>query len=166
MSADDSTAVWLCRTSNSGDCACEKNGSVVCQQMLRKVRDSTGHVARMRDAFGGHIDFGLHVTSSSTNIRYGNSLPFTRADEVANSKAQADAVTRAKADPKSHKESFVFEDTHYRYNYIDAGTNGRGWSVRYCWTTTRNAAGYYITWRETKAPAHSRAEFTGLRNQL
>lgn len=65
---------------------------------------------------------------------------------------------KAKADPKAHKLSKVFENSNYRYIY--AGRNGRNQSVWYCWSSHRNVAGYFLGWRET----HLRNK-TGKRDQ-
>ena len=52
----------------------------------------------------------------------------------------------AKADPAKHKLSRVFEDARYRF--YDAGRNGRGQAVRFCYSSHRNVAGYFLGWRE------------------
>jgi hypothetical protein len=38
--------------------------------------------------------------------------------------------------------------TSPRYRYWQAKRNGKGQEVRFCWATNRNAAGFYLTWRE------------------
>lgn len=55
---------------------------------------------------------------------------------------------RAEADPVKHKLSRVIEGGT-GYSYYDAGKNGRGSRVRYCYATNRNVAGYFLLWRET-----------------
>lgn len=74
------------------------------------------------------------------------------------------AVARAKADPKTNKLTRVF-DGEMRWRYFDAGKDGRGWNVRFCWSTTRNAAGYFLGWRELLPPKWSRAKFDMKRDQ-
>lgn len=59
--------------------------------------------------------------------------------------------SRAKADPLAHKLTRVMEDgkpPSYRY-WCRELTNGKGQRVRFCWTVHRNAAGFYLGWRET-----------------
>lgn len=53
FSADDETAIALCRTTYQGDCRCEKNGWVICDPMLRYVRENADVLANMRAAFAG-----------------------------------------------------------------------------------------------------------------
>ncbi len=55
----------------------------------------------------------------------------------------------AELDPKAHKLSMVFP-TGANYRYWDAGVDGIGRAVRFCWSTRRNAAGYFLTWRELR----------------
>lgn len=52
----------------------------------------------------------------------------------------------AKADPAKHKLSRVMENSRYRF--WDGGKNGRGQTVRFCYSTHRNVAGYFLGWRE------------------
>lgn len=73
-------------------------------------------------------------------------------------------VDLAKADPEKHKLTLVF-DGPMRWRYFDAGKDGRGWNVRFCWSTTRNAAGYFLSWREVRPPKGSSAKFVMKRDQ-
>jgi len=52
---------------------------------------------------------------------------------------------RAEADPAAHRNSRVMEKAGYRYF---STKNGRGSIVRFCYSTNRNVAGYFIVWRE------------------
>lgn len=54
---------------------------------------------------------------------------------------------RASKDPERHKFSKVFPGG-LRWRYFSAGKDGRGRRVRFCWSTTKNAAGYHLCWRE------------------
>jgi hypothetical protein len=55
-------------------------------------------------------------------------------------------VARAKADPVKHKATLQFEGRlGWRY-YGDIIKRGKRY--RYGWTTTRNAAGYFLSFRE------------------
>lgn len=51
----------------------------------------------------------------------------------------------AKANPEKHRNCRVFENSSYRYYEVK---NGRGSRVRFCYSTHRNVAGYYLVWRE------------------
>lgn len=64
-----------------------------------------------------------------------------------NNRRESDA---AKADPKKHKLTRVMEGKYgMRYWWIPVGKNGKGQKVYFCWTRHRNAAGYFLGWRET-----------------
>lgn len=56
---------------------------------------------------------------------------------------EADA---AKSDPVRYKLSTIFAKASYRY--VDAGRDGHGRAVRFCWSSHRNVAGYFLGWRE------------------
>jgi hypothetical protein len=53
FSADEESAVSLCRTTYSGDCRCERNGRVICDPMLNEVAEIADFLAGMRAAFAG-----------------------------------------------------------------------------------------------------------------
>ena|SRR5213076_3158926 len=53
----------------------------------------------------------------------------------------------AKANPQAHKLTRVFEQ-RTSYRYWRAGKDGRGREVRFCWSSHRNVAGYFLGWRE------------------
>ena len=50
------------------------------------------------------------------------------------------------ADPKANRDTTLMGDAGLRYGYW-ACSNGL---VRYCYATTKNAAGYWLTWTETE----------------
>ena len=53
----------------------------------------------------------------------------------------------AKKDPKANRLTTVFDnDTSYRYFPTK---NKRGTEVRFCYSTKKNVAGYFLVWRET-----------------
>lgn len=57
----------------------------------------------------------------------------------------------AKADPKRHKLSRVFEGKGgTNYSYWRAGKDGRNRLVLFCWSSHRNVAGYFLAWREVR----------------
>lgn len=53
FSADEDSAISLCRMAYEGDCRCEKNGRVVCAPVLRQVEEMRSHLDNMRAAFAG-----------------------------------------------------------------------------------------------------------------
>lgn len=66
---------------------------------------------------------------------------------------------RAKDNPRKHRLTRIMErgkPTNYRY--YSAGKDGHGWSVWFCYCTNRNAAGYFLCWRERRAPKKSRSK--------
>ena len=58
---------------------------------------------------------------------------------------------RAKADPVKYKNTRLFDAGKKHYNYY-AAPKVRGRIIRFCWSTNRNVAGYYLTWREVIRP--------------
>jgi len=60
-----------------------------------------------------------------------------------------DRARRAKASPKAHKLTKTF-DGPLRWRYYSAGRDRRDRKVSFCYTTVRNAAGYYLGWREVE----------------
>lgn len=72
----------------------------------------------------------------------------------------AEESARAKADPQAHKLTRVFEGrTNYRY--YDGGKDSRGRKVWFCYSTGRNVAGYFLTWRQVETPAKLKARKPG-----
>lgn len=58
---------------------------------------------------------------------------------------------QAQAAPRAHKLTRVFVGRYgLNYSYLTAGVNGKGQSVCFCWSTHRNAAGYFLGWRQTR----------------
>lgn len=53
FSADEESAISLCRTSYEGDCRCERNGRVICEPMLREIEAQRPFLNAMRAAFAG-----------------------------------------------------------------------------------------------------------------
>lgn len=66
----------------------------------------------------------------------------------------------AKADPKAHKLSRVMAKGQ-RYVYTPAGKSARGATIRFCRSTQRNVAGYFVCWREVETPAKKKAKNVG-----
>lgn len=63
-------------------------------------------------------------------------------------------------DPKAHKLTLIMaEGKPASYRYYDAGKDGRGWEVRFGYTCWRNAAGYFLSFRETIPPKGSKAKY-------
>lgn len=58
-------------------------------------------------------------------------------------------VAQIKADPIKHKATLQWADSvEPRWLYYDGGTDRRGVRRRFCYTTTRNAAGYFLAFNE------------------
>ena len=53
FSADEDTAISLCRMTYDGDCLCERNGQVICVPMIAAVDEQRDYLAKMRLAFAG-----------------------------------------------------------------------------------------------------------------
>jgi hypothetical protein len=62
----------------------------------------------------------------------------------------------AAADPRAHKLSRVMNDTAYRY--WRAGKDARGREVRFCYSSRRNVAGYFLGWREIASKAQTKRD--------
>lgn len=104
----------------------------------------------------------LVVKTITETMLYGpHKFPNTFAEQLENVAEFNRRVDLAKAAPEKHKMDRLYADGSYKVKFIDVGTDGRGWSVRFAWTATPNVVGYYSTWKEVSAPGHSRAEFTG-----
>lgn len=58
--------------------------------------------------------------------------------------AEVEVIRR---DPAKHKLTLLM-DGPLRYRFWRAGKDGRDRQVRYCYSTGRNVAGYYLSWRE------------------
>lgn len=72
-------------------------------------------------------------------------------------------VAAAKADPVRHKTTLVWDEgTELRWRYFEGGIDRRGVRRRFGWTTTRNAAGYFLSFVEvynTKTRLGERKQF-------
>ena len=65
----------------------------------------------------------------------------------------------AKADPAKHKLTRVFDaGVSTSYRYWDAGIDGRGRAVIFCWACHRNAAGYFLGWREVSSKQQTKRD--------
>jgi hypothetical protein len=59
----------------------------------------------------------------------------------------------AQANPKAYRTSHIFDnDTSYRYYQAKKGR------ARYCYSTKRNVAGYFLIWREVETKKHVRRD--------
>jgi hypothetical protein len=69
----------------------------------------------------------------------------------------------AKADPKRYRRTRVFDEgVHTGYRYFPVREKGRP-EVRFCWAVNRNAAGFFLVWRETVTRRQVRRdEFDGI----
>jgi hypothetical protein len=57
---------------------------------------------------------------------------------------------RARENPVKYKKTRVFPSGASMSYRFYREKNGRGQEVRYCWSTERNAAGYFLCWREVR----------------
>lgn len=57
----------------------------------------------------------------------------------------------AKADPHKYRKSLVFpKGSKLRWLYYKPLKDGRGSTIKYCHTTVRNVAGYFLSFREVR----------------
>ncbi len=75
-------------------------------------------------------------------------------------------VALIEADPNKYKLTRIMGPKGSSYRYFDAGRDGRGWQVRFCYSCWRNAAGYFLSWREIIPPKGSKAKFGGKRDKF
>lgn len=73
-------------------------------------------------------------------------------------------VERAKSDPHANRLTRVF-DVPLRYRYFSGRTDKHGESVRYCWTTVTNCAGYYLFFVERWSAPDANGDRTGRRDE-
>lgn len=64
---------------------------------------------------------------------------------------------RIKEDPAAHRDTTVFEGP-MRWRYFVLKRAARP-ELRFCWSTTPNAAGYYLTWQETRTKKGGKREY-------
>lgn len=57
-------------------------------------------------------------------------------------------VAACKADPVKHKLTLQWDRGELRWRYFEGGIDRRGVRRRFCYTTTRNAAGYFLSFVE------------------
>lgn len=75
--------------------------------------------------------------------------------------AQDRELARIRSDPKAHKLTRLMADgKSTSYRYVPAGVDGWNRTVWFCWSCHRNAAGYFLGWREV-----TRRDGTGKRDQ-
>lgn len=65
--------------------------------------------------------------------------------------AQRRETETARRDPAKHKLSKLMESGS-NYRFWSGGKDGRGRTVRFCYSTGKNVAGYYLVWREVVTP--------------
>lgn len=79
-----------------------------------------------------------------------------------------DPLGAAMADPRGHKLTKLTWPKSARYRFYGNPLSGyresnhaydsRGWEVRFCWSTVRNQAGYFLSWVERIPPPQSKAK--------
>ena len=57
-------------------------------------------------------------------------------------------LRKINADPEKHRDTMLMGDSGLRYRFFEIKT-GRVSRARFAYSMTPNAAGYYLTWRET-----------------
>lgn len=69
-------------------------------------------------------------------------------------------VAAAKADPVKHKRTLQWpaESDGPSIRYFEGGVDRRGVRRRFCWTTNRNAAGYFLSFVEVYNSKRGRGE--------
>lgn len=68
-------------------------------------------------------------------------------------------VDRAAADPVANKLTrLAAPGKDWSYRYVPAGKDGLGRTVRFCWSCHRNAAGYFLTWREVRGKTNGKRD--------
>ena len=68
-------------------------------------------------------------------------------------------LSRIKDDPAAHRDTTLMGPKGISYRYFERKI-ARGRRVRFCWMTVPNAAGYYLTWQETRfANGDTKREF-------
>lgn len=97
------------------------------------------------------------VTSKAEMLRTLNRWLNEGVDAARAQEAKA-AVRKAKADPVGNKLTPYFDVGGTSYAYWSAGTDGRGRAVRFCRSCQRNAAGYYLGWREVVGNAGTKRD--------
>ena len=75
----------------------------------------------------------------------------------------------AEADPVKHKLTLIFPDgAGPRWRYYGGGVDRRGVQRSFCWTTNRNAAGYFLSFVEVfhrKSGRGERVRFVASRSR-
>lgn len=74
--------------------------------------------------------------------------------EVARIQNRIDMI---RADPVRHKKTLQW-DGELRWRYFEGGIDRRGVRRRFCYTTTRNAAGYFLSFVEVYDSKRGRGE--------
>lgn len=69
-------------------------------------------------------------------------------------------IAAAKADPVRHKTTLQWDRADLRWRYFEGGIDRRGVRRRFCYTTTRNAAGYFLSFVEVWDSKKGRGERT------
>jgi hypothetical protein len=87
---------------------------------------------------------------SAMNRRINQRLaPVFREMERMNMEAEA---AMAKANPRKHRLSTVMENGRLSYRHWGAVKDRRGRTIKFCWSSHRNVAGYFLAWREIETP--------------
>jgi hypothetical protein len=75
---------------------------------------------------------------------------------------QRERLREIRKDPEAHRLTrLMAPGARASYRYEDGGKDHTGRTVRFCWACHRNAAGYFLAWRENQA-ADGRGERVGM----
>jgi hypothetical protein len=86
-------------------------------------------------------------------------LPRISATATRSANDRARRIEAAKADPVRHKKTLQWDSADLRWRYFEGGIDRRGVRRRFCVdTTTRNAAGYFLSFVEVYDTKKGRGE--------
>jgi hypothetical protein len=64
---------------------------------------------------------------------------------------QRDQLAKIQKDPEAHRLTrLMAPGARLSYRYEDGGEDHTGRTVRFCWACHRNAAGYFLAWRQNQ----------------
>jgi hypothetical protein len=71
-----------------------------------------------------------------------------RGVELADQRVE---LARIRSDPKAHRLTrLMAPGAKLSYRYTAGGTDHTGRTVRFCWSVHRNAAGFFLAWKELR----------------
>lgn len=61
-----------------------------------------------------------------------------------------DELRKVRSDPEANKLTRLMGPKGNTYRYADGGRDHTGRTVRFCWSCWKNAAGYFLAWKEVR----------------